>query len=308
MIVVAGEALIDVVDGRERAGGGPFNTARALARLSVPVAFLGRLSTDARGQSLAGLLERDGVRLHLASTGPEPTTVARARIGAGGVAAYTFDVAGTSAPNLLPAAIPADLGRVVEAVHAGSLGLVLEPMASTLMGLIERERGRRVVMLDPNVRPGLVDDAGYRERLRRAIAMSDVVKASDSDAAWIFGTDDHEAAADAMLEAGALLAVITLGARGAYARYGSSRVHLAAPPVEVVDTIGAGDTFGAALAAWMHDHDALHTGFTLTEKDLRAALDYACLAASLTCARAGADPPTRAEVLAASARGGARQR
>lgn len=308
MIVVAGEALIDVVDGRERAGGGPFNTARALARLAVPVAFLGRLSTDARGQSLAALLERDGVRMHLSSTGPEPTTIARASIDAGGVATYTFEVAGTSAPNLLPAALPFDLGAGVEAVHAGSLGLVLEPMASTLMGLIGRERGRRVVMLDPNVRPGLIDDADYRARLRRAIATSDVAKASDGDAAWIFGVEDHEAAADAMLETGARLAVITLGARGAYARHGSSRVHVEAPPVEVVDTIGAGDAFGAALAAWLHDHDALHPGFRLTEKDLRAALAYACLVASLTCTRAGADPPTRAEVLAASARGGAGQR
>jgi len=307
LIVVAGEALIDVVDGHERPGGGPFNTARALGRLGVPVGFLGRLSTDARGRRLAALLEGDGVGLQLSSLGPEPTTTARASVDAAGVAAYTFDVAGTSAPSLLPAAVPADLGPEVEAVHAGTLGLVLEPMASTLMQVLDRERGHRVVILDPNVRPGLIDDGAYRARLRQAIAMSDIVKASETDIAWIFGTEDYEKAAAAMLAEGARLVVVTLGARGAFALHGSSSVQVPAPRVEVVDTIGAGDAFGAALAAWMHGHHALHPGFRLTEKDLRAVLAYACLVASLTCARAGADPPTRAQLLAASARGGARQ-
>ena len=133
--------MIDGGDGTQRGmpGGGPFNTARSLARLGVPTAFLGRLSTDLFGRQLEGLLVSDGVNLELASTGPESTTIAVVSVDGEGFAAYQFFVHGTSAPNLTPGMIPAEFGPDVTALHLGTLGLVLEPMASTLVDLVARE-------------------------------------------------------------------------------------------------------------------------------------------------------------------------
>lgn len=299
MIVVCGEALIDLVveaDGRLRPapGGGPFNTARAIARLGAPVAFLGRLSTDEFGRGLCTLLEEDGVDTSLVSRGDEPTTLAIARLDAGRAARYDFYHVGTSAPNLGPAMVPAKLGHDVDAVHVGSLGLVLEPMASTLFELMRRESARRVVMLDPNVRPVLISNAdAYRSRLESAMALGAIVKASQEDVRWLYPGVDLEPAASRMLAAGARLVVITLGVEGAagFTRRGGTRVR--APSVDVVDTIGAGDTFGAALLAWLHERGLLARDLSLEEPELESALEFACRAASFTCGRAGADPPRR---------------
>ena len=302
MIVVAGEALIDRIhndDGTQRAapGGGPFNTARALARLGVPTAFLGRLSQDAFGREMAGLLEKEGVSLELASIGPEPTTIAIADVDDAGFAEYEFLVKGTSAPNLTPEMVPEQFGPDVGALHVGTLGLILEPMASTLAELVDREGGKRLVMLDPNIRVGLVPDPDYRERLKTAMSQSTVVKASEADLAWIYPGLDHEEAAEEIVRAGVSLVVVTLGARGAFGAHRSVRMHVDAPHVEVVDTIGAGDAFGAAFLAWLHDHTALGPTLSLEDMELKAALEFACLAGALTCTRAGADPPWKSEMI-----------
>lgn len=302
MILVCGEALIDAIedaDGTQKLmpGGGPFNTARALARLEVPTAFLGHLSNDALGRRLADLLAADGASLALASYGPQPTTVAVAEVDGEGLAEYEFFVDGTSAPNLTPAMIPDQLAPDITAIHVGTLGLVLEPMASTLTELIEREGGKRLVMLDPNIRPALlIDEVEYRERLDRLIAQSTIVKASEADFGWLNPRLGYEAAAHRYLKAGARLVIVTLGARGAYASTDELRVAVEAPRLEVVDTIGAGDAFSAAFLAWLYDHDCLQADLKLEPQELRSALEFACLAASLTCARAGAEPPTRADM------------
>ena len=307
MIVVCGEALIDQIhngDGTQRAapGGGPFNTARALARLGVPTGFLGRLSEDVFGRQLAGLLVSEGASLELASIGPEPTTIAIADVDDEGFAEYQFLVEGTSAPNLTLDMIPERFGPDVEAVHLGTLGLVLEPMASTLSELVGRERGLHLVMLDPNIRVGLVPDSEYRQRLQAAISQSTIVKASEADLAWIYPGLDHELAAAQILAAGASLAVVTLGARGAFGAHRDEQMHVEAPRVEVVDTIGAGDAFGAALLAWLHDHHAIRPDLSLEREELKAALDFACLAGALTCTRAGAEPPWKWEMQPAESR------
>ncbi len=301
MIVVCGEALIDMIhngDGTQRAapGGGPFNTARALARLGVPTAFLGRLSDDAFGRELAGLLTADGVNLDLASIGHENTTIAIADVDSEGFAQYEFLVQGTSAPNLTLDALPERLGPDVNALHLGTLGLVLEPLASTLVELLRQEHDGRLVMLDPNIRTGLIPESEYRERLREVISQSTIVKASESDVAWLYPGLDMETAAAQMLGDGVRLVVITLGARGALGVHRDFSLSVRAPEVHVVDTIGAGDAFGAALLAWLHDHGAIGTQLSLERDELKAALDYACLAAALTCARAGADPPRKSEM------------
>lgn len=303
MIVVCGEALIDVIkteDGTQRAapGGGPFNTARALARLGVPTAFLGRLSTDAFGRQLADALKSDGASLELASIGPEPTTIAVADVDGEGLADYQFEIEGTSAPNLTLDMIPQRLGPEVEAIHIGTLGLVLEPMASTLLELLGREREGRVIMVDPNVRVGLIPDDEYRARLHEVLAQSTIVKASDADLTWLYPDLSHTRAAERLLEQGVRLVVVTLGAQGAFAAHRDFRIAVPAVTVQVVDTIGAGDAFGAGLLAWLHDHAALKPDLCLHEDDLMAAVEFACLAAAITCARAGADPPWREEMMA----------
>jgi fructokinase len=302
VIVVAGEALMDMVatrDGtqRPRPGGGPFNTARALARLGVPTAFLGRLSTDAFGRQLADALAADGADLSLTSFGPEPTTLAIADVDSRGYAAYRFVTEGTSAPHLTPAALPASLAADVNALHVGTLGLVLEPIAVTLFELVQRESGRRLVMLDPNIRPALLTDVPrYRGRLDAIMAHSTIVKGSEADLAWLFPDLDVEAAAERLLGHGPRLVIATLGAQGALGVSAGIQARVPAPAVDVVDTIGAGDAFGAALLAWLHEHGALTTDLSLDAAHLRSALEFSCLAASLTCTRPGADPPWRSEL------------
>lgn len=301
MIVVCGEALIDmVVDGdgtrRPSPGGGPFNTARALARLGVPTAFLGRLSSDEFGQLLAGRLAADGASLALASFGREPTTIAVAKIDQDGLAEYEFFIQGTSAPNLTLDMVPAELPPEVNALHVGTLGLVLEPMASSLVELVRRESPRRLVMLDPNVRPLLVSDPRYRPRMEWLISQSTIVKASAADLAWLYPGIDHVAAAERILSRGVRLVLVTLGADGAFAATSNTRVSVQAAPVHVVDTIGAGDAFGAAALAWLHDRGSLQPDFSLARDEIESLLRFASLAAALTCSRSGAEPPWRSEM------------
>jgi fructokinase len=302
LIVVCGEALIDLVDspdGRQRGtpGGGPFTTARALARLGVPTEFLGRLSTDAFGQQLRDLLAADGADLSLTSFGPEPTTLAIADVDPDGHAAYRFIIDGTSAPNLTRPMLPASLPSGVRALHVGTLGLVFEPIAATLAGLVEREHGNLLVMIDPNIRAAALNGtAGYRARLDAIIAESTIVKASDDDMAWLYPDVELESAARAVLARGPRLVVVTLGADGAFGVCAETEVRVAAPVVDVVDTIGAGDAFGAGLLAWLSDQDRLNRDLRLEREELRAALEFACLVASITCTRAGADPPRRADL------------
>lgn len=301
MIAVCGEALIDFVGRSQTAypGGGPFNTARALARLAVPTTFLGRLSTDSFGRELASLLAADGVDLSMATTGPEPTTIAIADVDGLGLATYSFRVDGTSAPNLTASMLRDHLPANVRALHVGTLGLLLEPIASTVAGLVEREGSERLVMVDPNIRPALLpdDDSAYRRRLESVIGLSTVVKASEQDLAWLYPGLSYEAAAHAILGQGRVrMVVATLGERGAYGAVTGVRIHVKAPRVDVVDTIGAGDAFGAALLAWLHYRHKLDRSLSLSRDEVDAALNFASLVGSITCTRRGADPPRRDEV------------
>jgi len=299
VIVVCGEALMDMVGNTAHPGGGPFNTARALARLGVPAAFLGRLSTDEFGRELAGRLAADGVDLSMASSGPEPTTLAVAEIDGSGNATYRFQVDRTSAPNFTTAMLPKQLLETVQALHVGTLGLILEPMASTIEQLVEREASRLLVMVDPNVRIDLVPAGNeYRRRLEHVITRSTIVKASEFDLAWLYPGMSYEAAADSILQnPGVRLVVATLGARGAFGAATHARIHVEAPSVDVVDTIGAGDAFGAGLLAWLHDRNKLDRDLRLGSDELAAALNFACLVAAITCTHAGAETPRRAEVV-----------
>ena len=288
-ILVAGEALVDLVPAEDGTltpypGGGPFTTARALGRLGRPVAFAGRLSTDRFGERMAAMLAADGVAADATERTGDPTTLALAEVDAAGAATYRFYTEGTSAPGLAAAAAgePAVL-------HAGTLGLVLEPMATAVEALIARLAGRALVMLDPNIRTAAVtDEAAYRARLDRVLRHADVVKVSDEDLAWL-------APGESLLERGPAVTLVTRGGEGATAHGPFGTLEVAAPRISVADTIGAGDTFGAGWLAWWTEH-GLGTGALADCDAVAEATSFACRAAAITCSRAGADPPRRAEL------------
>jgi fructokinase len=304
VILVCGEALMDVLvmpgGGRHPVpGGGPFNTARALARLGIAAAFLGRLSEDAYGRRLAEELLAAGVDLELASCGLEPTTVALARVDAAGVAHYEFQTEGTSAPHLTTEMLPAQLGPEVEALHVGTLGLVLGPMATTLVEFVRREQGRRPIMVDPNIRAQLIRDRSrYCGRLADEVfPASTIVKASAQDLDWLYPGLSVEMACARILDHGPRLVIATLGADGAFGLTRDTRVHVSVPRVGVVDTIGAGDIFGAALLAWLHDHQRVRLDLCLDACEMEEAIAFACRAASWSCTRAGAVSPSRRDLV-----------
>ncbi len=299
LIVVAGEALIDLVPApgdtlAAHPGGGPFNTARTLGRLERPVAYLGRISTDRFGARLAELLAADGVLSDAVVRTGDPTTLALAEVDDAGVASYRFYDRGTSAPGLTEAAALAALPPRAGYLHVGTLGLVLEPMAAALEALARRLAGQALVMVDPNCRPTIAG-AGYRERLDRVLALADVVKVSEEDLAFLAPGVPALDAARALLDGGPAVVLLTRGADGAVAIGRDREAAVPAPPVKVVDTIGAGDAFSGGWLAYWAEQD-LGRAELADAGPVLEATRFACLVAALTCARAGASPPRRSEL------------
>jgi len=300
VIVVAGEALIDLVprgpgplaDLRPALGGGPYNTAVALGRLGSPTAFCSRTSEDAFGQALLDGLRQAGVDVSAVQRGPEPTTLAVASVGDDGSAAYSFYVEGT-ADRLFTA--PAELPAGTRAVSFGTCSLVLEPGASAYEELMRRAAAQGLfTALDPNIRPGLIPDAdAYRARFRGWLPSVTLLKLSEEDARWLGGTPAE------WLAAGPSAVVITHGGDGltAYTRSGAEH-SVPGEKVDVVDTIGAGDTVNAALLHGLAAQDALSPGAlaALDADGWQRLLRFAARAAAVTCSRAGAQPPYAAEV------------
>ncbi|TMF48011.1 MAG: carbohydrate kinase [Chloroflexi bacterium] len=285
MIVVSGEALIDMTPSGfaaehgyiPRLGGSPYNVAVALGRLEVPVAFLGRLSRDFFGQRLRTHLVSTGVNVSYLSDGREPSTLAFVSLEAGREADYAFWTENSADRNLKPHDLPSGFDDHVVALHFGSLSLVLEPIATTLEMLMYRERGNRVIVLDPNVRPRLISDKEtYRVRIENWVRRADVVKGSRADLAWLYPDDSFERSARSWLAMGPSLVIVTL----------------------VVDTVGAGDAFSAAMLAWLHKRGRLRRDLLpeLSSENLAQLLTFANHEAAMACGYAGADAPYRSKV------------
>ncbi len=300
MILVAGEALVDLTPARcgdgtgylPRPGGSPYNVALGLGRLDVPVGFLGRLSTDTFGRLLREHLQASQVSLTYVLDAEEATTLAFVHLSDDEEPEYAFYTEGTAGRVLMPEHLPV----VPEgaAMHFGSFSLALEPGASTLEGLMRRESRRRLISLDPNVRPGLVaDQDAYLQRLEGLVRLADLVKVSRADLAWLYPGQAPEAVASRWLGLGPALVLVTRGKDGATALGVTAHASAATPPVTVVDTVGAGDAFTSAALAWLHRHDALdRRGLeTLGAAELEALLAFANSIAADTCTRPGADPP-----------------
>ncbi|MCO8302397.1 MULTISPECIES: carbohydrate kinase family protein [Streptomyces] len=312
MIVVAGEALIDLVPERTSSaaagdrlpalrparGGGPYNTALALGRLGSPTAFCSRVSTDGFGEALLAGLRKDGVDTALVQRGEEPTTLAVASIGADGSAGYGFYVQGT-ADRLFT--LPPSLPEGVSALSLGTCSLVLEPGASAYEELLRREAARGVfTVLDPNIRTGLIPDAdAYRARFRGWLPHVGLLKLSIEDARWLAGSEDVETAVGEWLAAGPAAVVLTRGGEGlSVRRQDGSVLSVPGEQVDVVDTIGAGDTVNAALLHRLAAHQALSAPALakLDDAAWRDVLGFAARAAAITCSRAGAEPPYASEL------------
>jgi fructokinase len=301
LIVVAGESLIDRVvrsDATVEAlpGGGPFNTARALARLGCRVAFLGALSTDVHGRLLRGALEADGVDLSLAPTSDAATLIATATLDAAGQATYHFEPPASAAAGLAAATLPPE----TVALHVGTLGLVLEPTATTIADLVAAAPGRVLVMVDPNIRPATIaDEATYRARLAAILARADVVKVSRDDLSWLEPGRPPVDAARRLFRrgtgAGASIVLLTDGPNPVLVIGPAGVDEELVPAVAVVDTIGAGDAFGAGFLA-----DWTRSGRGRAELGDRAAVResvrFATRVAAWTVGRAGADPPALADL------------
>jgi fructokinase len=303
VILVGGEALFDVVAGDTEAleahpGGAAFNAARTIARLEQPAAYLGRLSTDRFGARLQRILVADGVSLEAVVRTDDPTTLALAELGDGGsVARYRFYSQGTSAPGLTSEAALSALPENVATLFVGTLGLVLEPMASAYEAVVDRLSGTgTLVAVDPNCRPGVIPDvAAYRRRLRWVLERAHLVKVSEEDIAFLDPDRDPVAATRALLDDGPVVGLLTRGGDGAVVVTKDREVVVTPPPAKVVDTIGAGDAFAGGFLSRWRERDL--GAEDLTDLDtVVAAADFACRVAAKTCERAGASPPYRREL------------
>jgi fructokinase len=302
VIVVGGEALVDLVDDRGSrravAGGGPFNTAVALGRLDVPVAFLGVISQDPYGKILIQLLIDARVDTSLVRRSDLPTPRATVHQQGDGRDSYTFSLAASAFTDLSPELLPR-LPDSAWAIHVGTLALAIDPPAGAYEALLDRETGAREIILDPNVRPAALGDAElYRHRFERLARLADVVKLSDEDAAWIYPNRPPSDVAELILSFGPRLVAVTRGADGAVAWSRLACVDVPAMQVTVADTVGAGDSFGAALVAALVDERALGpvADRELDEDVLRRAVTYAVAASAVTCTRRGAVPASRSEI------------
>jgi fructokinase len=241
---------------------------------------------------LTDALAASGVASDLAVRNDRPTTLAFVRL-VDGQARYAFYDEGTAGRSLSPADLP-DLPDDVQAMFFGGISLVGEPCGESYEGLMQRAAPDRLMMLDPNIRPGFIRDEGrYRARLTRMIALADIVKLSDEDLHWLDGPGEVDALARGLLARGPKLVLVTLGAEGAWGFSGAHAVFSPARRVTVADTVGAGDTFNAGVLAALFRGGALTKPAVcaLTSAQIRAALDLGIAAAAVTVSRPGANPP-----------------
>lgn len=279
--------LIPIHDGEPipMVGGGPANTAKAVTRLGYKSQFIGGISSDEYGQAIETELLSSGVDLSQVFRGDLPTALAIATINADGLAHYDFESANTSSfafhSSWLPSGTP-------DVIYVGSVATLLEPGASELLAWL---RSKSVpIIFDPNVRPSIQDDKGiYRASIERWIEVSTIIKLSEDDLKWLYGDED---VITKWLSLGPELVIVTRAEKGLSAYANGSVIEVPAVKVDVVDTVGAGDTIGAVIVEGVLNHGS----HSLRGDLLREVLQRAAKAAAITCSRAGANPPTREEI------------
>jgi len=307
MMLVFGESLIDVFAGAEtatglaldgRVGGSPFNVAVGLARLRQGVAFVSCISTDRFGDRLVQALEGEDVDLSLVQRHISPTTLSVITADAHGVPTYAFH-GDHGADRMLDPRPLQTLPAIARVLQFGSYPLVVEPIASTLKLVVEREHARRLVTYDPNVRLNVEPSVlRWRAAVEWMAQRAHLLKVSAEDAALLYPDEALPDLARRWLAHGVSLVVVTRGAEGATAWTRSAQASVPGETVDLVDTVGAGDSFQAALLTWLAEQERLEPrALALLEADeLRAALRFAARAAAITCSRRGADLPRRGEL------------
>lgn len=295
MIVVGGESLIDLIaradELRAVPGGGPYNVARTVARLGRRCTYLGTLSTDLFGVRLRQALRDDGVDDVWAPYTDDPTTLAVAQIGESGAATYSFYVERTSAADLSAVQALTVLTAGPKVLYVGTLGLVLEPAASSYEALVAAAGPDVLVAVDPNCRPAVVrDPKAYRERLGRVLARADVVKVSTEDLDYLTPDLDNVAGAEQLRDLGPAVVLVTDGGADVTIVAEGWRRVVPVPPITVVDTVGAGDSFlGGVLALW--EARGLGRDQLLDEQAVVEAVEFGIAVSAITCGRTGAEPP-----------------
>jgi fructokinase len=307
MFVVAGEALMDVFTGATtptgialdaRIGGSPLNVAFGLARMGQPVAFLGGISSGELGVRLVDALRAEGVSLDALHRSAAPTTLSLVGLDARGVPEYAFYGEG-AADRTLPLAAIERMPATARALHVGSYTMVVGETAATQRALIERVHGQVVVSYDPNLRLNVEPDVEvWRRTLAWMLPRTDVLKLSDEDLGLLYPGVDPAAFAADCLGQGVGLVALTRGGKGAFAWHASGVCDVPPEHVDVIDTVGAGDTFQAALLTRLEELGALSPAGvrTMTAGLLVDAMRFASQAAAITCSRRGADLPRRSEL------------
>jgi fructokinase len=307
MLLSCGDALIDFLpvksaDGRDAivpvAGGSCLNIAVGMARLGVAAGFVGGISSDLFGQIIADHAQASGVGLAYATRSDHQCTLAFVRSVAG-EPQYAFYDEGTASRNWIYRS-GSILFSEVDAIHLGSTTLVSDAGATQALAVVREAKGSATVSFDPNCRPNLVKDKpGYVARMAEFAAAADIVRMSDVDFEYLYGNNDYAGRAASMLAAGASLVVITQGIKGVQAWHGKAgALQVETPKVAVVDTIGAGDSFQAALLYALHALGRIAAGplRQIDADELRHALSFAAACAAITCGRVGADPPWHADI------------
>ncbi|CAB4641058.1 MAG: carbohydrate kinase [Actinobacteria bacterium] len=290
---VCGEVLIDILPTGPVVGGGPANTAKALARLGHDVHFIDGISTDAYGQSARAELLRDGVNLDLALASDKPTCTATVTLDAAGGASYEFLIDGTATFDFASSWLPDPYRYQPQVLHIGTLVTMIEPGASALYDWAMQVAELAPIVFDPNIRPSVQPDRDlYEAAVEKWAALSAVIKVSDDDLAWLFPGQAIEDVANRWINDGAFLVVVTQGANGIMGYTSEGRVEVPGVKVDVVDTVGAGDTVGAIVVEAMLTHGLVE----LRGELLRGVLARAAAAAAITCSRKGAQPPFKHEL------------
>lgn len=304
-IVVIGESLVDVVhdDTRqttdEHPGGSPMNVAVGTARLGMSTTLMTAFGDDRHGQVIEHHLAANGV--DVVNAGAARTSTASARIGVDGAATYSFDISWDISRDMFTSTDAASSTAPAH-FHTGSIATVLAPGCDGVLDLLERVRPTSTISFDPNCRPTVTPDRDEaRQAVERFVALSDVVKASDEDLAWLYPGKELQDVMNAWLTFGVGLVVVTRGGQGSLAATASAQTSEEAAPVSVTDTVGAGDSFMAALLAGLRWCGVLGTDgrsriAALDSLALQQLLSFAATAAAITCSRPGANPPTLSEV------------
>ena len=311
MILISGEALVDLIPDRAREnaydavlGGSPYNVAIGLGRLSAPTAFVSRLSQDPNGQGLAAALKAEGVDLSHVAVDARPTPLAFVMRGTAQTGSrYSFYLDATAFDGRWP--FPPTWPAGATHLHVGSIAAVEARHASGVIDALRMAKTFATTSFDPNIRPMVTPDReSVLEQVERQVALASIVKASDEDLEWLYPGRDPEESIAHWATLGPLFAVATRGAKGAVAFLKGERLLAPAPKVDVVDTVGAGDSFMSALLAAMHEDGALGAGAPAPDSPRLAKwLKFAANASAITCGRKGSNPPTRADVEARLAMG-----